>query len=150
MYVKWPQSAPFLKPPATAKFALAPGSEGEAIHPPPVTKSEPEHDGGGPGQVMSACADETTMSATSVTTTCNALTVISPGPEVDCSLMITSPTPSGSATVWFGIPVTSIACPLITSRAISELPLVDAPPGPHFAIALAIRKSAAIEFPPAV
>src|SRR5258708_37878599 len=96
MYIKWPQNAPFLMPPATAKFALAPGSEGEAIHPPPVPKSEPEHDGGGPAQVMSACADEATISATPVTTTCNALTEISPGPALDSSLTMTLPPPSGS------------------------------------------------------
>src|SRR5947209_3554188 len=97
MYIKWPQNAPFFMPPATAKFALAP--EGNVIHPPPVTKSEPEQAGTGPGQVMSACADETTTSATPVTTTCNALTVMSPGPELDCSLMTTLPAPSGSRMV---------------------------------------------------
>ena len=43
-----------------------------------------------------------------------------------------------------------MVCPSIASCAISELPLVDAPPGPHLAIALAIRKSAVILFPPAV
>src|SRR5947209_17961913 len=99
MYIKWPQSAPSFMPPATAKFALAPGSNGDVIHPPPVTKSEPEHAGTGPGQVMSACADETTTSATPLTTTCNALTVMSPGPGFDCSLMTTLPAPSGSRMV---------------------------------------------------
>src|SRR2546429_6832635 len=59
---------PFLMPPATAKFALALGSEGETIHPPPVTKSvgvAPQAGGcdGDGGQVMSACAGETKTAA---------------------------------------------------------------------------------------
>src|SRR5438105_198822 len=95
---RWPDSAPFLSPPATAKFALPP--DGDTIHPPPVTKSDPAHGGcgGGPGQVMSACADAMTTSATPGTITCSALTVMSPGPLLFCSLMITSP-PPGSITV---------------------------------------------------
>jgi len=60
MYIRCPQK-PFFTPPATAKFALALGSDGETIHPPPVTKSvgaAPQAGGcdGAVGHVMSACA----------------------------------------------------------------------------------------------
>src|SRR6266516_6532136 len=117
MKVRWPQSAPCLSPPATAKFAFAP--DGPVIHPPPVTKS-PLGQGGGPAHEMSACADAMTTSATPVTVTWSALTVMSPGPPV-CSLMTTWPWPLGKVIVWLGSPETTIAWPLITSSAISGL-----------------------------
>src|SRR5947207_10112937 len=99
MYIRCPQNEPFLMPPATAKFAFAFGSEGETIHPPPVTKSveAPAHDRGGGGEtghVMSACACETITSARGappgvvlLITTCSALTSIAPDwplTELDC------------------------------------------------------------------
>src|SRR2546427_13293417 len=62
MYSRCPQ--PFFRPPATAKFALALGSDGETIHPPPVTKSvgvAPQAGGcgGDVGHVVAACPGET-------------------------------------------------------------------------------------------
>src|SRR2546427_12777983 len=146
MKLRWPHSAPFLNPPATAKLPLAP--DGVVIHPPPVTKSGQEGGGGGSGcgQPMSACADDTTTSATPLTTTWSALTVISPA-AVFCSLMTTCP--FGSKMVWLGSPLTTIAALLIVSSAISELPLVAAPPSVRRASARAMRKPAEMVFPPA-
>src|SRR5713101_2720247 len=91
MYVRWPQKAPFLIPPATPKFPLAPDGV-PVIHPPPVTKSW--HGGWVPRHVISAWADEITTSAIPSTTTCSALTVISPAlplAELVCSLITTLP-----------------------------------------------------------
>src|SRR2546422_7905104 len=149
MKSRWPHSAPFLNPPATAKLPLAPDGV-PVIHPPPVAKSGQEGGGGGSGcgQPMSACADDTTTSATPLTTTWSALTVISPGAVV-CSLMTTCPCPFGSKMVWLGCPLTTIDALLIVSSAISELPLVVAPPSVHRASARAMRKPAELEFPPA-
>src|SRR5256884_3717861 len=92
---------------ATAKLPLAPDGV-PVIHPPPVAKSGQEGGGGGSGcgQPMSACADDTTTSAIPLTTTWSALTVISPGGAVGCSLITTCP--FGSEMVWLG-------CPLITT-----------------------------------
>src|SRR5207248_3119848 len=56
-----------------------------------------------------------------------------------CSLIMTWPAPNGSATVWFGSPLTTIDWPLMVSPTSSELPLADAPPGPHTAVARAGR-----------
>src|SRR2546428_7577437 len=145
MYVRWPQSAPFFMPPATPKFARPP--DGPLIQPPPVTKSPMGllH----PAQVMSACDDEITTSASvppprSETVTCRALTVMSArlplGPP-DCSLITTVTRPT--VTVWFRSPVAVIGVPLTTSPAISELPLALAPPEPsHLASARDDRTSA--------
>src|SRR5712691_426543 len=103
-------------PPATAKFALALGSDGDTIHPPPVTKSVevPPHGGGDAGQVMSACAWETITSASGaplgdvlLTTTCRALTSMLPDwplAELDCWLITTDPALSGSWIVWLVAP----------------------------------------------
>src|SRR5437773_6151044 len=146
MQVRWRQSAPCLSPPATAKFAFAP--DGPVIHPPPVTKS-PLGQGGGPAHEMSACADAMTTSATPVTVTWSALTVMSPGPPV-CSLMTTWPWPLGKVIVWLGSPETTIAWPLITSSAISELPLAVGPALVHCASARAMRNPAETLLPPAV
>src|SRR3989449_10694624 len=107
MKLRGPHSAPFLNPPATAKLPLAP--DGVVIHPPPVVKSGQEGGGGGSGcgQPMSACADDTTTSATPVTTTWSALTVISPGGAVGCSLITTRPGPVGRKMGWLGCPLTT-------------------------------------------
>src|SRR5713226_1941544 len=135
MYVRWPQKAPFLIPPATPKVPFAPDGV-PVIHPPPVTKSSPGQTG--PPQVISACAEEITTFATPSTSTCSALTLISPVlplAELFCSLMITRPI--GKGIVWLGCPETTIDCPLITRSTISELPLTDAVPFWHSAVALA-------------
>ena len=108
-------------PPATAKFALAFESDGDTIHPPPVTKSPAvaSHGGGDTGQVMSACAWETITSASGgplgvvglLTTTCRALTSIVPDwplTELDCSLIVTLPASRGSWIVWLVAPETSM------------------------------------------
>src|SRR2546421_12990481 len=108
-------------PPATAKLALAFGSDGDAIHPPPVTKSAAvaSHGGGDAGQVMSACAWEMMTSASGaddpgvglLTTTCRALTSIVPDwplTELDCSLITTDPALTGSWIVWLVAPETSM------------------------------------------
>src|SRR6266446_943436 len=137
MYVRWPQNAPCLIPPATPKLALAP--EGvPVIQPPPVTKSAPavQPGGGGAGwQVISACAEETITSAAPRTLTWSALTVMSPAPLLVCSLMITSPT--GKGTVWLGAPEIVMDWPFTDSVAISELPLAVAPPSLQTAVARA-------------
>src|SRR5207245_21463 len=90
MQVRWAQNP---VPPATPKAPLALAPDGVGIHPPPVTKSAPGHTA--PPQVISACAEEITTSATPKTSTCSALTVISPPflplAELDCSLMVTRP-----------------------------------------------------------
>src|SRR5438046_10636603 len=109
-------------PPATAKLARAP--DGPVIQAPPVTKSPSglEH----PAQVMSACEDEITTSASvpplrSVTVTCSALTVMSEGlplVEPDCSL-ITILT-GGGLTIWFGWPVEVIGVPWTSSAGHSK------------------------------
>src|SRR5438309_11847873 len=113
-------------PPATAKLPFA--CDGvTVIHPPPVTNpGQPGGGGGGGavGQPISACADETTTSATPVTTTCSALTVMAPAPSLRCSLMTTLQV--GSAIVWFGSLLTTIVWALIVSITISELRLADA------------------------
>src|SRR2546422_9242387 len=150
MKLRWPHKTPFLKPPATAKLPLAPDGV-PMIHPPPVVKSGQEGGGGGGGcgQPMSACADDTTTSATPVTTTWSALTVISPGGAVGCSLITTRPVPVGRKKVWLGCPLTTADALLIVSSASSELPLVVAPPSVHRASARAMRKPAEMVFPPA-
>src|SRR5207247_9753765 len=147
MKSRWPHSAPFLNPPATAKLPLAPDGV-PVIHPPPVAKSGQEGGGGGSGcgQPMSACADDTTTSAIRLTTTWSALTVIAPGGSVGCSLITTCPFRSGM--VWLGCPLTAMVCLLIVSSAISELPLVVAPPPVHRASAWAMRNPAEMLFPP--
>src|SRR5713226_1969191 len=145
---KLPQNAPFLIPPATPKFPRAP--EGVLIQPPPVTKSPPGHRGG-PVQVTSACADEITTSATPSMTTCRAFTVMSAdllSTELCCSLMIRRP--SGREMVWLGCPLTVTPCPLIIRPTISEVPFAVGPELVQAAVARAIRKSAAMVFPPAV
>src|SRR5256885_13835068 len=133
-------------PPATAKLPFA--CDGvTVIHPPPVTNpGQPGGGGGGGavGQPISACADETTTSAMSLTTTCSALTVMSPAPGLCCSLMTTRP--FGSAIVWFGSPLTTTVWALIVSSAISELPLVEGEPPGQRASARAMRKPAATGF----
>src|SRR5207244_8677008 len=98
-------------PPATAKFALAFESDGDTIHPPPVTKSAAvaSHGGGDAGQVMSACAWEMITSASGappgvglLTTKCRALTSIVPEwplTELDCSLLATTTAILGSRLV---------------------------------------------------
>src|SRR5438445_8841962 len=127
MYIRCPQKA-FFTPPATAKFALALGSDGETSHPPPVTKSvgvAPQAGGcdGDAGQVMSACACETIRSASgapvagSVIVTCSALTSmlpVCPLSELDCWLITTVPVLSGRTIVWFGASVTVIGWPPLT------------------------------------
>src|SRR5882672_12575506 len=110
MYVRWPQNPPFLIPPATPKVPLAP--DGAVIHPPPVMKSLLESQAGAGQLWMSACADEMTTSATPGNTTCSAFTVMSPSPVVSCSLMTTFP-PAGNGIVSFGVPATTMDCPLI-------------------------------------
>src|SRR4051794_15043905 len=115
MYIRCPQNEPFLIPPATAKFAFAFRSDGDTIHPPPVTKSvevasHAGREGGVAGQLMSACACATITSAIGgppatglLTMTCKALTSIAPDwsfIEGDCSLITTDPAFSGSWTVW--------------------------------------------------
>src|SRR2546425_4280135 len=167
MYIRCPQK-PFFTPPATAKFALALGSDGETIHPPPVTKSvgvAPQTGGcdGDVGHVMSACALETMTSASGgaptglLMVTCRALTSMLPdGPltELDCSLITTVPALSGRTIVWFGAAVTVMGWPplieLIDRLASSELPLTDGPLPLHWAAALDIRKSAVIVVPATV
>src|SRR5436309_3488365 len=137
-------------PPATAKLPLAPDVV-PVIHPPPVTNpGQPGGGGGGgaAGQPISACADETTTSATPVTTTCSALTVMAPAPSLRCSLMTTLAV--GSVIVWFVSPLTATVWELMVSSAISELPLADAVPSVHRASARAMRKPAVMVFPPAV
>src|SRR5437867_5324327 len=143
-------------PPATAKFALAFGSEGEAIQPPPVTKSTDVLQGGGwdgeVGHVMSECACETMTSASGgppaglVAVTSRALTSMLPDCpliEADCSLITTVPALSGRGIVWFGAPVTVMGWPPLTElmdrAASSELPLTDGLPPLHRAVARAIR-----------
>src|SRR2546422_2417918 len=115
-------------PPPTPKFAFAPDGV-PVIQPPPVTKSAGVHPGGGGGggvgsQLMSACAEEMTTSATPVAITCRALTVMSPGPEL-CSLMMTRT--FGKSTVWLGAPEIVIGCPFTDRAAMSALPLAVAP-----------------------
>src|SRR5438034_3101868 len=131
-----------------SKLPLAP--DGAMIHPPPVTKSGQEAGGGGNGcgQPMSACADDITTSATPGTMTWSALTVIAPGGAVSCSLITTCP--FGSGIVWLGCPLTTMVWLLMVSSAISELPLVVAPPPVHRASAWAMRNPAEMVFPPAV
>src|SRR5256886_17675471 len=138
-------------PPPTPKFACAPDGR-PAIQPPPVTKSGRVHPGGGGGggvgsQLMSACAEEMTTSATPFTITCSALTVMSPGPEL-CSLMMTRP--FGKSTVWLGAPEIVIGCPFTDRAAMSALPLAVAPASVHIAVARASRKPAEILLPPTV
>src|SRR5205823_12553902 len=99
-------------------------------------------------QLMSAWAEATITSATPVTMTCRALTVMSPEPELVCSLMITRP--FGKSTVWLGAPEIVIVCPFTDSAAISELPLAVAPPPVHVAVACASRKPAEIALSPTV
>src|SRR2546425_12461557 len=167
MYIKCPQN-PFCTPPATAKFALALGSDGETIHPPPVTKSvgvAPQTGGcdGDVGHVMSACALEAMTSASGgaptglLMVTCRALTSMLPdGPltELDCSLITTVPALSGRTIVWFGAAVTVMGWPplieLIDRLASSELPLTDGLLPLHWAAALDIRNSAVIMVPATV
>src|SRR5919204_6556716 len=149
MYCKWPHSAPFFIPPATAKFALE--ADCVRIHPPPVTKSFELLQFGGPWQVISACADEITRFVpgtprTLGTITCSALTVMLPGLSLVCSLMMIWP-PPGNATLWLGWPLTPTVILLIARLTISELPLVAAPLPVHTAIARDIRKSAEIVLP---
>src|SRR5258705_3181610 len=108
-------------PPATPNVPLAPDGV-PVIQPRAVTKSPVVHEGA-PRHTMSACAEDTTTSATPVTTTCRALTVMSPG-EPDCSLITTLPRPAGSRMVWLGEPDTTIGVPLIPRLTIS-----DDPPG---------------------
>src|SRR3989441_1057337 len=162
MYIRCPQK-PFFTPPATAKFALALGSDGETIHPPPVTKSvgvAPQAGGcdGDVGHVMSACACETITSARGGPTvglamvTCRALTSMLPDcplTELDCSLITTVPALLGRTIVWFGASVTVMGWPplteLIDRLARSELPLTDGLFPLHWAAALDIRKSAVID-----
>src|SRR5437879_3703781 len=120
-------------PPATAKSALEPDA---GMTPPPVTKS-PLPEQFPPPQVMSACAEETMMSATPGTVTCSAFTVIVLLDPL-CSL-ITS-VPMGTVTVWLGEPDTLIDCPLTMSPRISEEPDTDACPPLHLAVARAMRK----------
>src|SRR4029077_18191243 len=155
---------PFFTPPATAKFALALGSDGETIHPPPVTKSvgvAPQAGGcdGDVGHVISACACETMTSASgppagvagSGMGTCSALTSMvadRPPNELDCSLIIPVPALSGRTIVWFGAVVTVTGWPpltvLMVRLASSELPLTDGLLPSHWAASLDIRKSAVI------
>src|SRR5216684_2222512 len=68
--------------------------------------------------------------------------------ELDCSLMMTSPT--GRVIVWLGWPETAIVWPFMTRSAISELPLTAGPPVVQTAMALDRRKLAAMVLPPAV
>src|SRR5438445_1514613 len=158
MYSRCPQK-PFFMPPATAKFALALRSDGETIHPPPVTKSvgvAPQAGGcdGDVGHVMSACAWETMTSTNGggpptglLMVTCRALTSMLPDcplTELDCSLITTMPALSGRTTVWFGAPVTLMGWPPIDKLASSELPLTDGLLPVHRAAALDIKKSAMI------
>src|SRR5256886_8999236 len=138
-------------PPPTPKFAFARVGV-PVIQPPPVTKSAGVHPGGGGGggvgsQLMSACAEEMTTSATPFTITCTALTVMSPGPEL-CSLMMTRT--FGKSTVWLGAPEIVIDCPFTDRAAISALPLAVAPASVHIAVARASRKPAEILLPPTV
>src|SRR2546425_13090164 len=167
MYIRCPQK-PFFTPPATAKFALALGSDGETIHPPPVTKSvgvAPQAGGcdGDVGHVMSACACETITSARGGPTvglaivTCRAFTSMLPAcplTEFDCSLITTVPTLLGRTIVWFGVVITVMGWPplteLIDRLARSELPLTDGLFPLHWAAALDIRKSAVIVVPATV
>src|SRR5207245_10553580 len=145
---RWPQNAPCLIPPATPKFALAPDG---VIHPPPVTKSPPlQPAGGGPAShVISACADEMTTSVMSSTLTCSALTVMSPGRSLVCSLMISTAPPSNEI-FWLGS-LETVTVWLFTIRvAISELPLAVAPSSVHMAVARASRKPAEMVFPATV
>src|SRR3989442_16026314 len=149
MYVRWPQNAPCLIPPATPKFALV-WDGVPVIQPPPVAKSAPVQPGGGGAgwQVMSACAEEMITSATPSTLTWRALTVMSPAPALVCSLMTTLP--FGNVTVWFGVPSIAIVCPFTDRRAISELPLAVAPASVHLAGARASGKPAEILLLPTV
>src|SRR5207244_4923421 len=162
---------PFLMPPATAKFALALGSEGETIHPPPVTKSvgvAPQAGGcdGDVGHVISACACERITSASGgprvgltglVMVTCRAFTSMLPDCpliEGDCSLITTVPASTGRTIVWFAAVVTVMGWPPLTElmdrAASSELPLTDGLLPLHLAAALDIRKSAVIVVPATV
>src|SRR5712692_9333753 len=88
-----------------------------------------------------------TTSATPLTTTWRALTVMLPG-ELACSLITISPL--GMGIVCFGAPLTFTLCQFTTRPAISELPLVEAVPPLHEALARDNRKSAAIALPPTV
>src|SRR2546428_7758257 len=102
---------------------------------------------------MSACAEETITSATPPgttpgTTTWSALTVMSPGPVLVCSLMITSPTSNG--TFWLGAPEIVMVWPFTDSAAMSEVPLAVAPPSLQTAVARACSKPAEIVFPATV
>src|SRR2546421_7123444 len=94
MYWRCPQKAPFLIPPATAKFALAPDGE---IDPPPVTKSDPGHGGGGggAGQAISAPADAMITTASPRPGNSSALTRTSPQMLSLSTMLMTSP-----ATAW--------------------------------------------------
>src|ERR1051325_5180028 len=148
MYVRWPQSAPFFTPPATPNVPFAPDGV-PVIQPPPVTKSRELSQLGWPAHSMSACADETTTSATPVTMTCSAFTVMLPGPAV-CSFTITRPAPSGRNTVWLGAPETAIDWPLMTRSATCDEPLVCAVPLTHRASARAMSSDAPTVCPPTV
>src|SRR5712692_9084049 len=75
---------------------------------------------------------------------------ILPLTEFDCSLMITITPPTGRVIVWLGCPETAIGWPLMTSSAISDLPLTAGPPVVQTAMALDRRKLAAMVLPPAV
>src|SRR6266852_5194042 len=137
-------------PPATAKVPFASEVDGLMIQPPPVTKSLPlQLTPPGGGQVISACADETTTSAVPETLMWSARTVISPARELVCSLMMML-IPPGNTTVWLGCPLTAIVWPLTTRPTISELPLADGAPEAQTAVARAIKRSALMVFPPAV
>src|SRR2546426_11092414 len=104
MKSRWPHSAPFLNPPATAKLPLAPDGV-PVIHPPPVAKSGQEGGGGGSGcgQPMSAWGGDTTTAAIPLTTAGSALTGVSPGGAGGCSLITTWP--FGREVGWVGRPL---------------------------------------------
>src|SRR5437879_12725958 len=98
-------------PPATPKLAFAP--EGvPVIQPPPVTKSHggapPDGVGVTEAQVIPDVDDaKITFTPANISTTCKALTVMTPNPAL-CSLMMRYP-PSARNTNWFAAPVTAIA-----------------------------------------
>src|SRR5256884_5996438 len=95
--------------------------------PPPVAQSAPAQTGGGGAgwQVISACAEDTITSATPGTSIWSALTVMSPAPLLVCSLMITSPTSSG--TLWLGVPEIVTVWPFTESAVMFEEPVAVAP-----------------------
>jgi hypothetical protein len=106
---------------------------------------------------MSACEEENTTSArfalvtVSLTMTCSALTVMSPLPpltELVCSLMMTWAVPIRTA--WFGAPVTRIVVPSMTRSVTMELPLTEAAPLVHFAVAFEVSTVAVTVWPAAV